>query len=85
MLNVTVAQLNFRVGDIEGNLKKILQTLKEFHGETHVVLFPELALSGYPPEDLLLQKHFLDESIFFRTTAYLMKNDTSEAEKLPFW
>ncbi len=61
MLNVTVAQLNFAVGDIEGNLKKILQVVKEFHKEAHVILFPELALSGYPPEDLLLQKHFLSE------------------------
>ncbi len=61
MLNITVAQLNFTVGDIEGNLRKILQVVKEFHKETHIILFPELSLSGYPPEDLLLQKHFLNE------------------------
>lgn len=61
MLNVTVAQLNFTVGDLEGNLKKILGVVKEFHKESHIILFPELALSGYPPEDLLLQKHFLVE------------------------
>ncbi len=61
MFNVTVAQLNFTVGDIEGNLRKILQVIKEFHKESHIILFPELALSGYPPEDLLLQKHFLEE------------------------
>ena len=61
MLNVTIAQLNFTVGDIQGNLKKILKAIDENHRESHLIVFPELSLSGYPPEDLLLQRHFLDE------------------------
>lgn len=61
MLNITLAQLNFTVGDVDGNLKKILQVVKEFHKESHLILFPELALSGFPPWDLLFQKHFLEE------------------------
>ena len=61
MFNITVAQLNFTVGDIKGNLRKILEVIREYHKETDIILFPELSLSGYPPEDLLLQKHFLEE------------------------
>ena len=61
MLNITLAQLNFTAGDVEGNLKKVLKVVKEFHKEAHLILFPELALSGFPPWDLLLQKHFLEE------------------------
>ncbi|NPA32770.1 MAG: NAD+ synthase [Aquificae bacterium] len=60
MLNVAFAQLNFTVGDIEGNKKKIIQTIEKYKTEANVILFPELSLSGYPPEDLLLQPHFWD-------------------------
>lgn len=59
-LRIIVAQLNFWVGDIQGNTRKIIDAIQqardEFHGD--IILFPELALSGYPPEDLLLRKDF---------------------------
>ena len=61
MLNVTVAQINTTVGDTEGNLKKILEVVKEVNGFSHIVVFPELSISGYMPEDLLLRKDFLEE------------------------
>ncbi len=55
-LNVCLAQLNMRVGDISGNtllvLKSSEQALKQ---GANVVVFPELTLTGYPPEDLLLR------------------------------
>lgn len=59
MLNVTLAQINPVVGDIEGNLRKILEAFRKSEAGSHLVVFPELALSGYPPEDLLLRVDFL--------------------------
>jgi NAD+ synthase (glutamine-hydrolysing) len=60
-MRVLVAQKNFTVGDMEGNAKKILASIraaKTKHAD--IVLFSELALCGYPPEDLLLHPSFLD-------------------------
>ncbi len=60
MLRIALAQVNFKVGDIAGNSKKILKWAdKARKAEADLVAFPELAISGYPPEDLLLKKHFL--------------------------
>ncbi|MBB5322156.1 NAD+ synthase [Marinobacter oulmenensis] len=56
-LRVVMAQLDFLVGDIPGNTDLIIQATREArerHG-ADVVVFPELALTGYPPEDLLLR------------------------------
>ncbi|NPB06652.1 MAG: NAD+ synthase [Aquificae bacterium] len=59
MLNVTLAQVNPVVGDLEGNARKVLELARAKADESHLVVFPELVLSGYPPEDLLTQRHFL--------------------------
>jgi NAD+ synthase (glutamine-hydrolysing) len=60
MLRIALAQVNFKVGDIAGNSKKILKWVeKAKKAQVDLVAFPELAISGYPPEDLLLKKHFL--------------------------
>jgi NAD+ synthase (glutamine-hydrolysing) len=62
MLRIALAQVNLRVGDIAGNSKKILKwTDKAKRAQADLVAFPELAISGYPPEDLLLKKHFLTD------------------------
>ena len=62
-LRVALAQMNATVGDIEGNAAKIRDmTTRARDGGAALVVFPELALTGYPPEDLLLKKHFLDRS-----------------------
>lgn len=56
-LRIVVAQLNFMVGDIEANADRIIEatiTARDEHGADAIV-FPELALTGYPPEDLLLR------------------------------
>jgi len=59
-LRLALAQINARVGDIEGNAKRIReQTAAAVDAGAELVLFPELALTGYPPEDLLLKEHFL--------------------------
>src|SRR6478672_2284728 len=59
-LRIALAQINTTVGDIEGNTAKVVDGLGRARAEgAQVVLFPELAVNGYPPEDLLLKTHFL--------------------------
>jgi NAD+ synthase (glutamine-hydrolysing) len=54
-----LAQMNPTVGDIEGNAARISELIRRSRDEgAQLVLFPELALTGYPPEDLLLKTHF---------------------------
>jgi NAD+ synthase (glutamine-hydrolysing) len=61
LLRVALAQINPTVGDIEGNARRIAeQTSAARDGGAGLVVFPELTLSGYPPEDLLLKTGFLD-------------------------
>jgi NAD+ synthase (glutamine-hydrolysing) len=56
-LNILMAQINTFVGDFDGNTARVLEviTKAEQERECPVVVFPELTLSGYPPEDLLLR------------------------------
>lgn len=56
-LRVAIAQINLLVGDIEGNAKRILEWTLRARDESQadIIIFPELALTGYPPEDLLLR------------------------------
>ncbi len=61
MINLTLAQINPTVGDLEGNRDKILEIVNSEHGRSHLIIFPELALCGYPPEDLLLRLDFLQD------------------------
>ncbi len=61
-MNICVAQLNYTVGDFEGNTNKILAALDSARaGGAELSVFSELALCGYPPEDLLLQEGFVEE------------------------
>ena len=56
-LNILMAQMNTLVGDFTGNTTRVIETISQArgrHGVT-IVVFPELTLSGYPPEDLLLR------------------------------
>jgi NAD+ synthetase len=58
-LSIAVAQLNFTVGDLSGNADRIIDALARARAEgADLLLTPELALSGYPPEDLLLRPDF---------------------------
>ncbi|MEX2475643.1 NAD+ synthase [Marinobacter sp.] len=56
-LRVVMAQLDFLVGDIPGNAQAVIDAAHKAHREhqADVVVFPELCLTGYPPEDLLLR------------------------------
>lgn len=59
IFRIAVAQLNFLVGDIKGNTQIILDNIqKAKQNSVGLLIFPELALSGYPPEDLLLREDF---------------------------
>jgi NAD+ synthase (glutamine-hydrolysing) len=59
-LRVALAQVNMTVGDLVGNSAKILASMRQAHAAgAHIICFPELALTGYPPEDLLLKPGFV--------------------------
>ena len=61
-MKILLAQLNNTVGDIEGNISKACKVLDEAYDQnTDLVVFSELYLSGYPPEDLVLKKSFVQE------------------------
>ena len=60
-LRVALAQIDVTVGDIDGNAAKIRDYLaRAQEAGAQLAVFPELAINGYPPEDLLLKTHFLD-------------------------
>lgn len=60
MIKLALAQLDFPVGDLDGNFERALHCLDEARDKNaDLVLFPELALTGYPPEDLLLRPGFM--------------------------
>ncbi|HET8606300.1 MAG TPA: NAD+ synthase [Gaiellaceae bacterium] len=59
-MRLALAQIDSVVGDLDGNRRRILERLDEARGEgADLVLFPELAVTGYPPEDLLLKPGFV--------------------------
>ncbi len=60
-MKIALAQINPIVGDIDGNTKKIISIIKKINAD--IVVFPELSITGYSPQDLLLRKNFIDENI----------------------
>ena len=59
-MRLALAQINTTVGDLDGNRERILTRLAEAkHAGADIALFPELAVTGYPPEDLLLRPSFV--------------------------
>jgi NAD+ synthase (glutamine-hydrolysing) len=62
-MRVALAQINATVGDIAGNEAKVREQLaRAREAGAQLALFPELAVTGYPPEDLLLKEHFLADA-----------------------
>ena len=60
MLRITLAQLNFTVGDIEGNVERMIEAARQAALEdSNMIVFSELALCAYYPGDMLEEKHFL--------------------------
>jgi NAD+ synthase (glutamine-hydrolysing) len=63
VLRIAMAQINPTVGDIVGNTRLIKRGIKEARkAKADVVAFPELAVTGYPPEDLLLKPRFVSDN-----------------------
>ena len=63
MLKIALSQMNPCVGDLSANAKAIIAAVKAAkQKKADLVVFGELALTGYPPEDLLLKSHFIEEN-----------------------
>ena len=64
MIRLALAQINVTVGDLAGNRQKILDHIHRARDlGAHIVVFPELAIPGYPPEDLLFKPRFIQSNI----------------------
>ena len=62
-MNVCMAQINTLVGDIAGNTQRVLEvSVAQKVAGAHVMVFTELTLTGYPPEDLLLRGDLMDRT-----------------------
>lgn len=74
ILRIGMAQINCTVGDLAGNTEKILgYTEKAQEMGVDILSFPEMAITGYPPEDLLLKRDFIDENLRYLD---IIKNKT---------
>ncbi|MDZ4246730.1 MAG: nitrilase-related carbon-nitrogen hydrolase, partial [Dehalococcoidia bacterium] len=63
-LRLGLAQINPAVGDLAGNTRKIIEVIDSARGnQVDLLAFPELAITGYPPEDLLLKHRFIKDNI----------------------
>jgi NAD+ synthase (glutamine-hydrolysing) len=63
-LRLALAQLNVTVGDLPGNAEKVAQAMRRANAwRADLLLVPELAVTGYPPEDLLLKPGFVQENL----------------------
>lgn len=61
-MKILAAQINPTIGDLKGNANQIISSIEHSRSiGADLVLFPELTLTGYPPQDLLLLPHFIDE------------------------
>jgi len=62
-MRISLAQINPIVGDVAGNLDKMISTIEECHTyDPDLVVFPELCVTGYPPRDLLEREWFIDRT-----------------------
>jgi NAD+ synthase (glutamine-hydrolysing) len=62
-LRLALAQMNATVGDLQGNTQHILQLMEQARGrKADLIAFPELAITGYPPEDLLFKRQFIHDA-----------------------
>ena len=59
-MKIGLAQINSAVGNVDKNADTILQYIKDYRESVDILIFPEMALSGYPPQDLLNESSFLD-------------------------
>lgn len=67
-LHILMAQTNSDVGNLKKNAEKIIQIIESNQGSHDLIVFPELALTGYPPEDLLFRKELHKEVAHYLET-----------------
>ncbi len=80
MLNIALAQLNPLVGDLEANVDAMRQSAQTARAQgADVIVFPELSLTGYPPEDLLLMP------LFVQTAEHLLQTLAQETDDQLLW
>ena len=76
-LRIAIAQINTTVGGLSGNTSKIIEYIKKsVSDKVDIVCFPELAISGYPPEDLLLKPDFI------KNNANMLKSVVNNTENI---
>ncbi len=93
-MKIALAQINTKVGDLDGNTKIIIQNInaaKKMNAD--IVIFPELSITGYPPRDLLDFECFIDDNLKYLQkirehardisviVGYIDKNPSSEGRK----
>ena len=77
-LRIAMAQINCLVGDLQGNFDKIRLNIKKAQSSgADIVVFPELALTGYPPEDLLLKPKFISDNLKYLKELAGLTGDTA--------
>tara|TARA_Y100000590_G_scaffold62557_2_gene66964 strand:- start:9074 stop:10726 length:1653 start_codon:yes stop_codon:yes gene_type:complete len=63
-MRIALSQINVTVGDIDGNIDRILRRIKSAKDlEVELIAFPELSITGYPPEDLIFKTQFVDDNL----------------------
>ena len=64
LLRIAMAQINSSVGDFEGNKRKIIDCIDQAKSiKADIIAFPELAITGYPPQDLLFNTNFIETNL----------------------
>ncbi|MBB27831.1 MAG: NAD+ synthase [Gemmatimonadetes bacterium] len=82
-IRIALAQINVSVGDLDGNRTRIMESIKRARElGAALVAFPELAITGYPPEDLLFKPRFIEANI--RTLHQLVKETQNIAAVIGF-
>lgn len=75
-IRIAIAQINTAVGDLKGNVRKIISYIKKAKmRNADIIAFPELAITGYPPEDLLLKPQFIKDNISALEAVRLVTTD----------
>lgn len=62
-MNTLISQINSKVGDLIGNYQKICKIYHDNREKVDLIIFPELSVTGYPPEDLLLSPAFQERAL----------------------
>ena len=76
-MKVAICQINPTVGALQSNAKKIIEIIREYTPKCDLIIFPEMVLTGYPPQDLLLDDTFIQKTQEVLNTIALSINSTA--------